>query len=91
MTPVYWDLLAAAIQQRNRESEGAKGDIYTDEEVRRSAVYSREDLVLIVSYLSSANLQLSQIRTALAAITIGIAFLVVATIFLAIVMCLRSA
>jgi hypothetical protein len=50
MKPVcgWWDQLAAATQAANRITEGAKDDRYTDDEVRRSAVYTREDLTLVV-------------------------------------------
>jgi hypothetical protein len=43
---------------------------FTEEEVQRATVHSREDLVLIVSYLSSANRQLATIRWLLIVLTI---------------------
>jgi hypothetical protein len=91
MNPGWWDRLAFELQRRNRETESAKEDYYTDEHARRAAVYTREDLALVVSYLSSANRQLAQIGTTLVAIAVGVGLLVVATTFLAIAVYLRSA
>ena len=57
-----YDERAATLQKMNRESEGGKAELYDEETVRRSIVYMREDITLIVSYLSSLNQQLVSLR-----------------------------
>lgn len=57
-----YDQRAATLQDMNRESEAAKGDQYDEDTVRRSIVYSREDITLLVSYLSSLNQQAASLR-----------------------------
>jgi len=50
---------------------------YSDGYVRRSIVYSRQDIVLLVSHLSSANRQLDTIKKLLTALVIIAAFMAV--------------
>ena len=59
----WWDERAARLQDMTRASEGdgSKPD-YDEETVRRSIIHTREDLILAVSLLSSANAQLRVIR-----------------------------
>ena len=57
-----YDERAATLQRMNRESEGAKAEQYDEEIVRRSIVYTREDITMIVSYMSSLNQQLASLR-----------------------------
>lgn len=46
----------------NRESEAQKGEVYDEVDARRAAVYVREDITIIVSYLSSLNQQIVSLR-----------------------------
>ena len=55
---LWWDERAAQLQRMGRDGERTKTDTYSDDEVRRAIIYTREDVVLLVSYLSSANEQL---------------------------------
>jgi hypothetical protein len=57
-----WDRRAAALQSRVRKDEAKMGMDYADDEVRRSVVLAREDIVMMVSYLSSANASLANVR-----------------------------
>jgi hypothetical protein len=72
----WWLAQAARLQEMNRASEEAKGDEYTDQVVRRSTVYTREDLSMIVSLLMALNKQVATAKTillAIAALIAGIA------------------
>ena len=57
-----YDERAGRLQQMNRTSEEEKGEDYDESVVRRSIVYTREDITLVVSYLSSVNQQLTGLR-----------------------------
>ena len=57
-----YDERAGRLQQMNRASEEEKGEDYDESAVRRSIVYTREDITLVVSYLSSVNQQLAGLR-----------------------------
>ena len=57
----WWLKNAAALQQLNRETEGARGDFYTDDEARRASVHTREDTALIVGLLDALNQQIAGI------------------------------
>lgn len=59
-----YDHIAGALQESVRSSEGDQvGKVYyEDEQVRLAIVHAREDIVLLVSHLSSANNQLKTIR-----------------------------
>lgn len=61
----WWDEIAGHLQQAGRSSEATKGDSYSEEEARRAAVYTREDLILVVSHLSSLNRQIASIKNLL--------------------------
>ena len=69
----WWDVNAAQLQQEVRISEGGKRESYSEEDSRRAAVYSREDLIVLVSLLSSLNRQVSYIKLMLAVLTVVIA------------------
>ena len=58
----WWDQKAASLQQGVRHDELRHGHEYGDSEVKRATVHAREDIVLIVSRLSSVNQQLASIR-----------------------------
>ena len=75
-----WDVQAGALQTLVRKAELEKIDEYTDEEIRQAIVHTREDVNLLVSYLSSANRQLWAIRVALWVIAACAIYMVVRTI-----------
>jgi hypothetical protein len=57
-----WDKTAARIQQMVRSGEMDDLTTYSDDSVKRAIVHIREDLVMVVSYLSSANRHLWTIK-----------------------------
>lgn len=57
-----YDERAGRLQDMNRITEGEKGEQYDEAVVRRSIVYTREDITMVVSYLSSLNQQLATLR-----------------------------
>lgn len=65
----WWDEKATRLQRGVRKDEFGNKD-HSEEEVRRAAVCAREDIVLLVSYLSTAIYFLSSIRRWLIALTI---------------------
>jgi hypothetical protein len=60
----WWDDKAKHLRQGVHHDESALDPrhVFTEDEARRAMVHSREDMVLIVSYLSSANRQLAHVR-----------------------------
>ena len=64
----WWVRNAGNLQNAGRVSEDIKDDRYTTNTVKRSIVYSREDLVMAVSLLDSVNKQLRSIRILLSII-----------------------
>jgi hypothetical protein len=66
-----WDKRAARIQQSVRSGELERRSDYAESEVKQAIVNAREDIVMLVSYLSSANKQLYIIKwTSLAAVIV---------------------
>ena len=65
----WWDEKAARIQQQVKADE-SEPQGYTEEEARQAAVHARQDLVLVVSHLSSANRLLASIRFTLIVLTL---------------------
>lgn len=65
-----YDDRAAHLQQMTRESERQKAESYEQADANRAAVYTREDLVLIASHISSVNEQLAWVRRLLAAVVV---------------------
>jgi hypothetical protein len=57
-----WIARAYQTQGRVRADEAGKVQEYGDEEARQATVHSREDIVLLVSLLDTANSQLNAIR-----------------------------
>lgn len=70
MKRTWWDVRAAELQAANRDSEGRKNERYTEEQTRRAAVYTREDLVMVVSHLSALNAQLAILCRLLVALVV---------------------
>ena len=64
----WWHALAGDLQARNRASEALKDDRYTDDDVRRSAVYTREDISFLIGLTLALNRQALSIRNILLAI-----------------------
>lgn len=73
----WWDKYASDLQAMGRNSEADKRDTYSDEQVTRAIVYTREDTVLVVSQLSSVNIKLEKIRTLLSFILVAIILAIV--------------
>lgn len=69
----WWDTLAFSVQAANRASEAEKSDEYEVRAVKRSIIYTREDVALIAVHLSSVNRQLS-IITLILSFALGILF-----------------
>tara|TARA_Y100001934_G_C11852029_1_gene540004 strand:+ start:336 stop:572 length:237 start_codon:yes stop_codon:yes gene_type:complete len=57
----WWSERAADLQYQVRTEEYEMNMDYEEDHVRRSTVHAREDIVLLVSQLSSANQQLRTI------------------------------
>jgi hypothetical protein len=67
-----WDAIAQALQNRVRHDEIQIGADYPESDVRRATVHAREDIVLLVSLLSSINRQLWTIKALLVLLLIGL-------------------
>ena len=57
-----YDKKAGQLQSMTRNYERSSAQEYNPVQVRQAVVHGREDIVLLVSYLSSANEQLTSIR-----------------------------
>lgn len=57
-----WDRRAARLQSKVRQDEANMDIEYEDREIRQAIIGAREDIVLAVSYLSTANSNLANIR-----------------------------
>lgn len=66
----WWDKKAGQLQQTGRITESAKDDSYSAAEIKRAIVYTREDIILVVSYFSSLNRQAAGIKRLLMFITL---------------------
>jgi hypothetical protein len=66
----WWDRLAASVQAANRITEDAKDDKYTADHVKRSIVYTREDLAMIVVLLSALNRQVRILTIIISILTV---------------------
>lgn len=67
----WWMRQAGELQISGQISEGNKTDEYSEEEVNRAIVYTRQDIILVVSLLSSVNKQLAGTNTRLSWLLIG--------------------
>ena len=54
----WWEREAGALQRSVRISEDEVGELHSEDDARRAAVHTRQDLVLVVSYLSSLRARL---------------------------------
>ena len=66
----WWDSKAAKIQRAVRTDENEFDSRFSDDEARRAIVHTRQDVVLLVAHLSTANLFLSRIWRWLVVLTI---------------------
>ncbi len=57
-----YDDIATQLQNMNRESEGKHDGVVEEDVVKRAIVYTREDMTMVVSYLSSLNGQMHSLR-----------------------------
>jgi len=60
----WWDEKASELQQKVRFSERDQSDLYDQDDVAKATVHMREDLVLVVSHLSSLNRQIATVKWA---------------------------
>ena len=58
----WWAKKARELLADVRGDEYEIGQVYEDDQVNRSIVHTREDMVLVVSYLNAVNHHLSQSR-----------------------------
>ena len=77
----WWFKQAMGLQARNRESEGLKAEQYTEDEVNRSVVYTREDIAALVGLIEALNRQTDVSRRILIAILIVLCCLAAKVIF----------
>jgi len=66
----WWDAQAALLQSLNRDSEARKSEHYTEENAWRAAVYTREDLSMVVAHASALNRQVAFLCRILLVLTI---------------------
>lgn len=71
----WWREKAARLQRGVRRDEGEYSHDYPDEEIRRSIVHGREDIVLLIGHIDAVNMQLQTIKWLLAAIACLLAYL----------------
>jgi hypothetical protein len=72
-----YDKEAGSLQSKVRASE-VESEVYYDENrVKKAIVHGREDIVLMVSYLSSVNEQLGEIRKLLWGLAALLAIIVI--------------
>lgn len=65
---MWWDWKAFELQRAVRKREQELGQDYSEQEVRRATVHTREDVIVLVSHASSHSKYLSWIRLLLLAI-----------------------
>lgn len=75
----WWDDRAGNLQQfvRSEEARNLEYSNYGEETVRQAVVHCRQDVVMLVSHLSSVNRQLRAIKWLLAACVVLIAVAIV--------------
>jgi hypothetical protein len=72
-----YDSEAEELQQSVRNTESEKDVEYDDSQIRQAIVHMREDVVLLVSYLSSLNRQLMWLRRLLWTVVALLAWLTI--------------
>jgi len=67
----FYNRKAADLQSRVKYAEGQNDDEgYDQSDVAKATVYTRQDLILVVSHLESLNLQLRWVRILLVVLTV---------------------
>lgn len=61
----WWEDDAVFAQRKKRQDEQERGEQFSEEEAFRATAYTRDDLSMVVSYLSSLNRQISVIKNIL--------------------------
>ncbi len=75
----YADQKAAILQEKVRSEAQDQHIYYEDIDIRKAIVHAREDIVMLVSHLSSVNRHLWRIKTALLGILIVLIYIAVKT------------
>jgi hypothetical protein len=70
----WWSERAAQLQSGVRSDEAGHVHDYPLEEVRRSVVHSREDIVLLIGHVDAVNMQLRTIKWLLAVIAVSLIY-----------------
>ena len=73
----WWDQKAARLQREVRADEIEGHDDFSDSDVRRSVVHAREDIIMLVSHLSSVNRQLRAIKVTLLLLLLVVIYIAV--------------
>ena len=66
----WWDEKAVRWQELNRFGEAEREIEFSETTVRRSIVHTREDITMVVAYLSALNRQTATIKWLLVAILV---------------------
>lgn len=67
----FYNRKAADLQSRVKYAESQQEEGYDQYDVSRATVYTRQDLILVVSHLESLNLQLRWVRILLVVLTVA--------------------
>lgn len=72
----WWDDKAARLQAsvRSAERDMPEIDMYEDQEIKRAVLHTREDIVMVLSLLSSLNGQIRTVQWLLAVIVALLAY-----------------
>jgi hypothetical protein len=73
----WWDQKAARLQRSARADEREGYDDFSDSDVRRSVVHAREDIIMLVSHVSSVNRQLRAIKVTLLLLLLVVIYIAV--------------
>ena len=65
----WWDHKAVRWQERNISDEAEHHHDFAESEVRRATVHTRQDITMIVAYLSALNRQIATVKAILAVLT----------------------
>lgn len=75
----WYDKVAIRLQRMTKDSEAGKlgQTAYSDQRIRMSIVHTREDMVLMVAYLSALNTQLQGLKRLIAFLVVLIALMLI--------------
>lgn len=57
----WWDIKASQLSSQTRTTESRKEETYDEATVKRAIICTREDVVMLVSLLSSSNALVSRV------------------------------